>query len=381
MLRHACISFALLFALATAADADDMKAPKNLVAGYQGCKDAVKAGDYRRQPIRDYQRLLDCTKRALEEAKLRLKQLSEVEIDDITESLLNENTGLKSQLQTKDDRIATLEKDAADKDTAIDGLNDQVRALNDQVTALETEQTRLQGVIDGQRESLKDALKRNAELEARVTALDQKVADLNGEVAALTQQVKDLTAERDDAKKQISALWCHVDLLTAQRGPFYNGLKQALGNDPRIQIIDDTLVTPLDVLFDVGSAELKLEGRSKIDAAAEVVLAAKFDGDPDWVLQVNGHTDVQKYRWTKKFPKNNWELSVARSLSVVTLLEKNGVPGMRLAAAGYSEYRPIKPGASPEELQANRRVEFKLVEYSKKAGKNCDVPLPPRPAE
>jgi chemotaxis protein MotB len=102
-----------------------------------------------------------------------------------------------------------------------------------------------------------------------------------------------------------------------------------------------------------------------------------FQDDPDWVLQVNGHTDIQQYRHTRRFPRNNWELSAARALAVAMRLQSRGMEGKRLAAAGYSEHRPIDEGRSEEAYRVNRRVEFKLVEYGRQAGRNC----PPLPAD
>ncbi len=374
MLRHACISLALLLALGTAAHAQDTNAnaQKNPAASYQGCKETTRARDPYRQPVRDYQRLLDCTKRALEEAKARLEQLTDVKLDNFAESLLDANEGLKSQLQLKNDRISQLETENAEKDDTIAGLTEQVRQLTGQVAALEREQTRLQGVIDGQRASLDAALKRNVELEKQVEAYEQQIADL-------TTRVGELETQLANARGQIQALWCHVDRLTSERSAFYSELQQALGNDQRIKIVGDTFIVPLDILFKVGSAELSTEGRQRIDTVAPLVidLEAKVRPDVDWVLQVNGHTDIQPYRFTTRFPKNNWELSVARALSVVARLEEDEVPGKRLAAAGYSEFRPIDDAKTQEAFSANRRVEFKLVEYSRQL--NPQEPCPPLP--
>jgi chemotaxis protein MotB len=76
---------------------------------------------------------------------------------------------------------------------------------------------------------------------------------------------------------------------------------------------------------------------------------------------------------------NNWQLSAARALAVVDRLEKMGVDGKRLVAAGHSEYRPIDRGNTPEAYAANRRVEFKLDEYSRQL--SPQEPCPPLPEE
>ena len=61
-----------------------------------------------------------------------------------------------------------------------------------------------------------------------------------------------------------------------------------------------------------------------------------------------------------QFP-SNWDLSTARSISVVRYLIARGVPARRLVAAGYGEFQPLEAGASEETLRRNRRIELKLT--------------------
>lgn len=81
----------------------------------------------------------------------------------------------------------------------------------------------------------------------------------------------------------------------------------------------------------------------------------------DWVLRVDGHTD--KTPVTRGGWRDNWELSLARALSVVRYMNQvEGIPADRLAATGFGEFRPIDPGDSPEALARNRRIELKFTE-------------------
>ncbi len=370
-----------------------------------GCPASFSTEDTEVQRIRDYQRLLDCAKRSLAEAKARLSELSDGRLDDLATALLNRSRGLEGQFQLQRDRIAELESESHQKDEQISGLNGQVDQLQTHVKDLEAKILRLQGVIDSLEASVKQAHDQIAGLVEENADLKQKIIDLTEEIAGCTAQTATLKEANEDLKRQvaalnekiaqlefdiaakdteIAALRCHVDRMTSERSAFYSELQQALGNDSRIKIVGDMFVMELDVLFDVGSADLSLEGRQRIDTIAPLVIGLETKVRPgiDWVLQVNGHTDTQKYRFTKKFPRNNWELSVARALSVVTRLEGDKVPGMRLAAAGYSEYRPIDESRTPEALRVNRRVEFKLVEYSRHQDpqKSCP-PLPPDPED
>jgi chemotaxis protein MotB len=374
MLRHACISLALLLALGTAAPAQ-----VDSVANDEGCPAAATPGDPHELPIRKYQRLLDCTKQALADAETRLNQLSDVKLDDFAHSLLDSNQGLKSQLNLKNDRIKQLETEAADKDKTIAELNTRVDDLEDEVEDLKAEVTRLQGVVDHLQAALDNANKENADLRTQIETcmneargLNQRISDLDSELAA----ARDTIAEQ---ASQIADLKCDVGRLTNERSAFYSDLQRALGNDPRIRIVGDTFIMPLDILFKVGSAELSHEGWQRIDTIAPLVvgLEATVRKDVDWVLEVHGHTDVQPYRFTRKFPMNNWQLSAARALAVVDRLEKMGVDGKRLVASGHSKYRPIDLENTQEAYAVNRRVEFKLDEYSRQL--SPQEPCPPLP--
>ena len=58
----------------------------------------------------------------------------------------------------------------------------------------------------------------------------------------------------------------------------------------------------------------------------------------------------------------NWELSTARATNVVRYFQERGkIPGTRLAAAGFAEFRPSASNASEEGRRKNRRIEILLV--------------------
>jgi len=77
------------------------------------------------------------------------------------------------------------------------------------------------------------------------------------------------------------------------------------------------------------------------------------------LIRVEGHTDnvpVHASTWT-----SNWDLSAARALAVVRVLQEKGVDPTRLAAAGYGEYQPIASNDTPEGKSLNRRIEIVLA--------------------
>ena len=91
-------------------------------------------------------------------------------------------------------------------------------------------------------------------------------------------------------------------------------------------------------------------------------MEGEFPESIDWVLRVDGHTDDRPIIQGTEYA-DNWELSQARSLSVVRfLVSELDFPEDRLAAAGFGEHRPVDTGTSEEAKAQNRRIEFKLTE-------------------
>lgn len=84
-------------------------------------------------------------------------------------------------------------------------------------------------------------------------------------------------------------------------------------------------------------------------------------------VRCEGHTDDAKLPRGSVYP-SNWELSAARSLNLVKIMNKNALmPEKYFSAMGYGEFRPIvdiKPQLNFREKQearaANRRVEIYL---------------------
>jgi chemotaxis protein MotB len=77
-------------------------------------------------------------------------------------------------------------------------------------------------------------------------------------------------------------------------------------------------------------------------------------------VQLEGHTDsapIHNLRF-----RSNWDLSAARSIAMLHLFEdKYGIPGTRLAVAGYAETKPVDSNDSVEGRAHNRRVDIVIL--------------------
>lgn len=71
-------------------------------------------------------------------------------------------------------------------------------------------------------------------------------------------------------------------------------------------------------------------------------------------IHVEGFTDNQPIS-TSQYP-TNWELSSARSSSIVRMLAMQGVNPARLASVGYGEFQPVANNATAAGRARNRRV-------------------------
>lgn len=133
------------------------------------------------------------------------------------------------------------------------------------------------------------------------------------------------------------------------------------------------------ILFDTGEYKLKPMGRGMLKRCASVFhQVSESEGEAIYeLIQVEGHTDnVQVTR--QAYPRNNWELSAARSISVVQFFTTAGnmsipLPPEAFSANGYAEFKPVAPNTTPDERAKNRRIEIRVV-FSAPKGTTPDLP-------
>lgn len=126
----------------------------------------------------------------------------------------------------------------------------------------------------------------------------------------------------------------------------------------RLQMMEKGLVITFvaDVLFDSGKAKIKTTAYATLDKVATVLK----ENAPEYNIGIEGHTDNVPIRFSGW--KSNWELSTARSLSVLHyLVDDEGIAPSRVSAIGYGEYRPVASNDSAEGRQLNRRVEIVIL--------------------
>jgi flagellar motor protein MotB len=157
-------------------------------------------------------------------------------------------------------------------------------------------------------------------------------------------------AEREQASERLR------QLETALAGPLREGL---------ITFANGTIGIRGSVLFDLNSAQLRDEGSALLREMAGPL--SGYLSERDEVLMVSGFTDDLAIRFgpTSAY-RDNWELSVQRSVTVVRALIEAGVMPEALFAAGFGQNHPVVPNDTELNRAKNRRVEMAPVSRPRK---------------
>lgn len=189
--------------------------------------------------------------------------------------------------------------------------------------------------------------------EADLAAAMEKMNKIEGELSNMRRELDQCYRQTESARK-------YTETLKAREENLREKLKtEVSAREVEISRLRDQLtVRVLDrILFKSGRADILPEGKKVLDKLVAVVAST------DDMIRVEGHTDTvpigQKLK-EKYF--SNWELSAARASSVVRYFEVgHSIAPTRMEAVGFSKFRPVAMGDTPEDLQRNRRVEIVLT--------------------
>jgi chemotaxis protein MotB len=229
----------------------------------------------------------------------------------------------------------------------------------------------LSAVLTSQEQAIEKEQQLSASARAEVALLTDQISRLRDQLEVIQTALSQAELEGEKKDEQIDDLGRQLNIalarkvheLTQYRSEFFGRLKQILGDSPAIQIRGDRFVFQAELFFASGSADLGEGGKAHLAALAGTLLetAKKIPDDINWILQIDGHSD--KVPINNEFFASNWELSMARAVSVLRFLSGQGIPENRMAAAGFSKYHPIDPADTPEAFRKNRRIEIKLTNY------------------
>ena len=114
-----------------------------------------------------------------------------------------------------------------------------------------------------------------------------------------------------------------------------------------------TVTLPNAILFSPGQAALKSTTVGELDHVLSV-LRERYSGKE---IGVVGHTDSDPVVKSKKFWKDNWELSAERALTVLRYMTGKGIRNEKIRAVAQGASLPIASNSTSSGKARNRRVE------------------------
>lgn len=238
------------------------------------------------------------------------------------QTVLDERDQLCSTLNTRNNELSKLQADHSKLQTDYKGLETDYKNLTN--------------------DKLSQAEQFNATLKQKSEELINKENLLLEREKALNDLKKKL-ARQDSVTKRLNDI-----LKNALLGFQSDELSVEVKNGKVYVSMSDKL------LFKSGSAAVEDKGKAAIKALAEVL-----GKNPDIDILIEGHTDNIPIK-TAVY-KDNWDLSVARAISIVHILTDDyKISPLRLTASGRGEFSPRASNATPEGRASNRRTEIIL---------------------
>lgn len=220
------------------------------------------------------------------------------------------------------------------------------------------------GELDRKVAELEAALARER---ATLAAVTSESAQARALAARLSRSTEELFAEKQamaaeaERQRQLAGQLAEQKSALEKRSAEYEALATSLDREIKagqIQLTELkgrlTVRLAEKVLFRSGSAAIGKEGKEALSK-----IASAFKDVKGRIIRVEGHTDDVPIR-TERFP-SNWELSSARAIAVVRLLQEQGVDPALLGAAGYAQYQPVAGNDSAGGRAQNRRIEISLA--------------------
>lgn len=224
-------------------------------------------------------------------------------------------------------------------------LNAKYEHLTQLIETLETNYDKLR--LAGAR----DIAQLQAELETKRIELVAKEARLNALEAELLRKEAALK-EREARVNELEAMLRNRDEAMQQlKSRVTIALDKFKDKGLNVEVRDGKIYVSLEarLLFASGSIVVEPEGKSAL-----IDLAQVLETEKDLEIIVEGHTDTDKLA-SANHPRNNWELSVLRSTSVIAIMLDNSqmIPA-QIMAGGRSEFMPV----DPNDKAKNRRIEI-----------------------
>lgn len=221
-----------------------------------------------------------------------------------------------------------------------------------------------------------ELMKCRIESESSLSALNQQVMDLRKDKEKTLEYVENLTVlsksasesiketlnqmgKKDEYIQYIQKAITRRDSMNLALGFKLKSVLKDGFSDEDIQVDVEKTVVYISIadklLFRSGSHVISSDAKRVLKKVADVIAA-----QPDLEVMVEGYTDNKPISTSDM--KDNWDLSVKRSTSVIRVLQNDfNIEPSRLVAAGRSEYMPLESNDTVEGRARNRRTRIVLM--------------------
>lgn len=125
-----------------------------------------------------------------------------------------------------------------------------------------------------------------------------------------------------------------------------------------VERTDDWLTIELNsgLMFAAGSATPTKSARVVMKQVYEII------GQVNNYIRIRGYTDNRAI--STEIYGSNWELSVARAMAALVILQSQGIEPARMAIEGYGQYSPFSDNREAEGRADNRKVVVAISKYT-----------------
>ena len=239
------------------------------------------------------------------------------------------------------------------------------------------ENKELQKNNENVKDQLSEARQQLAAANARVTTLNDQLAQQKKDYAALQQSldksltnagsnninISKLVDQINESNQYIRHLVEVKSKSDSLNMVLTNNLTRSLSKEEMkevdVQVLKGVVYISLadNMLYKSGSYEINDRAAETLSKIAKIITDYK-----DYEVLIEGNTDnvpVNTSAASMKNIRNNWDLSALRASSVVQALQNQyGVDPKRLTAGGRGEYNPVTTNSTEVGKQRNRRTQI-----------------------
>lgn len=181
---------------------------------------------------------------------------------------------------------------------------------------------------------------------------DRTVLHRETEIAELEAKIGALEASLAQERARV------VEVPPQPSGPSLDDELEGTGATASTRGREVVITVGNEILFRSGSADLTADAKRSLSRIVQVI-NRRYPGKE---IRVDGHTDNEPIRRTRDKWSDNWQLSGARSLSVLRELINAGISEDRIFFAGFGEFSPVADNATRANRQQNRRVDIVVID-------------------